>query len=1122
MPEVSATIRINDAFSGALNKLESGLSKAQSGFNKLKSVSSSGSAGGGMFKSMLGANLAGNVVSKGMNLATNGVRSLLKTMDDSNKTWQTFDGNMRQLGVSDKSINQTKNTLQSFAEKSIYNASEMASTYSQLRAVGTKNTAQLVKAFGGLASSAEYPKQAMKTLSQQATQMAAKPYAQWQDFKLMLEQTPAGIAAVAKQMGMSTTQLVAKVQDGKVKTEELFGAIEKAGNNGYFQKMATQYKSVGEALDGFQETLGHKLKKPFKKVSDLGIKVVSALSDNLDKVNFDGIADGLIRGLTKAKSMLDQFMSGFHNSSFANSLYQMFNTIGNATKRLTSNLSSGGGMSMMSQLGKLAGDALGAVARAISGIARVIGQLDSGKIKAIAAAFLTLKFGVRGLAIGGAIAALSKLNSLDSAGLERVAQGFTAIAVASAGIKTAAQAISTLKGAIEAVSGIKDMFTSFSGLGGALNFGNLFSGISTAISFVTSEIGGMIGVIASALAGISAPVLAAIAAITGAIAGAVMAWQSNFMGFRDFVTGFFSGLFDPLKNAFSDLKNSFDGLLDPLKTAIQSAAPIIDVLKTVLMGLGVVAGAGVAFALAAIVDVIANFVSACAAAVNAAQAFSHALGGIGNALKGDFKSMKNDFAEAGNALGQLKNNFSNAFKFEGTEKVLGSIGKMASMLNGVKDKKVKVSADVDVNSAQQKIKALETGKGSKIKMQADVDVADINKKMSAFSNKGAQLAKIKPKIDTTDVSGKLQSQLSKTNATAKVKTKLDTSNVASQMAKVGKSNATVKVKAKLDASSVNSQLAKISSKRIPAPKVATPKVPTPKMPSNLKTIPAPKVGTPKVPTPKMPGNLKTIPAPKVGTPKVPAPIMPTSLKTIPAPHIGTPRVNLAGLYAQFASVSSMVIPAPHVQTPNMSGVAAAVASGMAAATAAARAGGAAISAAVSGAIQQAVAAAYAGAGAMQAAGAAIGAGLAAGIQSQIGAVAAAADALVAQANRAARAAAQVHSPSRLFAEIGNYIGQGLALGMNDTQNLVAHAGTGLINAATPSVQNGTIARPGIISPNSALETGSLSSTTENKRVIYFEPGSIQINGTGNTEEDLDLLIERIEEKIAELSDKSLF
>lgn len=91
----------------------------------------------------------------------------------------------------------------------------MASTYAQLSAVGIKSTNKLVKGFGGLAAAAENPKQAMKTLSQQATQMAAKPTVAWADFKLMIEQTPAGISAVAKEMGMTTTDLVQNVQDGK-------------------------------------------------------------------------------------------------------------------------------------------------------------------------------------------------------------------------------------------------------------------------------------------------------------------------------------------------------------------------------------------------------------------------------------------------------------------------------------------------------------------------------------------------------------------------------------------------------------------------------------------------------------------------------------------------------------------------------------------------------------------------------------------------------------------------------------------------------------------------------------------------------------------------------------------
>ena len=117
-------------------------------------------------------------------------------------------------------IKSIKGELQDFAEATIYSSSDMASTFAQLEAVGTKNTTKLVKGFGGLAAAAENPTQAMKTLSQQATQMAAKPTVAWEDFKLMLEQTPAGISAVAKQMGKSTQSLIKDVQNGKLATED--------------------------------------------------------------------------------------------------------------------------------------------------------------------------------------------------------------------------------------------------------------------------------------------------------------------------------------------------------------------------------------------------------------------------------------------------------------------------------------------------------------------------------------------------------------------------------------------------------------------------------------------------------------------------------------------------------------------------------------------------------------------------------------------------------------------------------------------------------------------------------------------------------------------------------------
>ena len=204
------------------------------------------------------------------------------------------------VGKGADEIASVKKELQEFAEDTIYSASDMASTYAQLSAVGIKSTNKLVKGFGGLAAAAENPKQAMKTLSQQATQMAAKPTVAWADFKLVIEQTPAGISAVAKEMGMTTTELVQNVQDGKIATEDFFDAIAKVGTNDAFTKLATEYKTVDQAMDGLTETVSNKLAPSFDVLSGRAIKSLDGIINKIGDLDGDAIAGKLTGFLDKA------------------------------------------------------------------------------------------------------------------------------------------------------------------------------------------------------------------------------------------------------------------------------------------------------------------------------------------------------------------------------------------------------------------------------------------------------------------------------------------------------------------------------------------------------------------------------------------------------------------------------------------------------------------------------------------------------------------------------------------------------------------------------------------------------------------------------------------------------
>lgn len=367
----------------------------------------------GMFKSMFGANLASSALISGLGAAKRGVSSMVSELNSSNLAWKSFEGNMKILGKSDKEIAKAKASMQDYATKTIYSASDMASTYAQLASVGVKNTGKLVKGFGGLAAAAENPKQAMKTLSQQATQMAAKPKVQWQDFKLMLEQTPAGIAAVAKKMGMSTQEMVQAVQDGKVSTEDFFDAIQKVGTNKSFSKMATEFKSVGQAIDGMKEGISNKLQPAFEKFNQFGIKVFQDLANRMDNINFKGfskklgnvldginiskIFDGVEQTIGNVVSAIGKLWEGFKNTGALTAVTNAFAHVKDAFEHVKKSLSGKG--NIFKDLGKHIGDIVKWLSEAATGISNFISNMKSGTIKATAKAIGGVVLALKGLSI---------------------------------------------------------------------------------------------------------------------------------------------------------------------------------------------------------------------------------------------------------------------------------------------------------------------------------------------------------------------------------------------------------------------------------------------------------------------------------------------------------------------------------------------------------------------------------------------------------------------------------------------------------------------------------------------------------------------------------------------------
>lgn len=238
---------------------------------------------GGKIKSGLGFGALAGIGAKAVGVVGSSLKSFVSELDNTNSAWTSFASNMRMSKMGETEIKATQKDLQDYAKKTVYTSKDMAATFAQLYAVNNKTSTSLVKGFGNVAAAAQDPTQAMKTLSMQATQMAAKPKVQWEDFKLILEQTPAGMSRVSKAMGMTTSELVKNVQDGKIKTEDFFKAMEKLSTDKELSKMAQSYKTIGQAADGLTATLSAKLAPAWQIVSDVAIDGISKLMGVVDK-----------------------------------------------------------------------------------------------------------------------------------------------------------------------------------------------------------------------------------------------------------------------------------------------------------------------------------------------------------------------------------------------------------------------------------------------------------------------------------------------------------------------------------------------------------------------------------------------------------------------------------------------------------------------------------------------------------------------------------------------------------------------------------------------------------------------------------------------------------------------
>lgn len=987
--------------------------KAQSGVERLKSLmgglAESGERAGSVFKSILGANVISSALFSGIGTLNSGIREMMSELNSSQKAWKTFEGNLQAFGRSANEIKKAKEEMQDFATKTIYSASDMASTYSQLDAVGTKNVGSLVKAFGGLAASAENPAQAMKSLSTQATQMASKPKIAWMDFKIMMEQAPAGMAAVAKEMGMSTADLVKAVQDGKVKTEDFFDALNRAGNSDTFQKMATEFKTVDQAIDGAKESLSNKLMPAFEQLNKFGIKAINAISDALEKINFDKIAeklgaflegidiDGIISTVTGAfanigsiigsvNTVIQDLVAGaqtafeaFKNTGALDNAGQAFKDLSEAALDLASKLANA---ISWDTIGEAAGKIVNFVSQMASSFASFVKGLDPNTIRNVATALVAMAVALKGIKTGVAIA--KSLKSAFDFGKNIVSLignilGLTAAQATNAAASTAMSAGTTAVGTSAGASASSVMQLGVAvlmvGAGILAAAAGIYVLVQAAIQLSSAGAGAQIALLAI-VAGI-----ALLAVGAAAIGPALTVGAVGILAFGAAIALIGAGvavaalgiavLVDAIANGFALIINTISSNAPQIISIIQAIA---DGIRTAMDGIAniiISVGTAINIALQGIADIFKSV----------GESISTAAQGIGKGIESVFNGISTVISSVGGAVRTVLDGIANVFTSIGTAARNAGLG-VKAMAEGIQ---LLVGLNlIDLASTLTVVSAGLTA------------IAN-----SGIATAGPGLQQAGTGLMLIATSAQLASLALQSVPTALSSLSTSLGTLPETLTSAGSSMSTF-------ASSVTASFASLSGSVSSIMMLQT----------SLMSL-ATAMMMAQSGASAMSSTLTMINA-SASSASASISQLASGIASAMTQAVSSVQSSMALIVSVITQSSVQMTQAGQQAGRGVSeGITNGIRSGVGSATAA-----------MSAMLSSIRSTAMSGVSSMRYAGSMIGQGLASGMYSALGAVTAAANALVAQAERAAQAKAKIHSPSRLFRDnVGRYISQGVAVGI---------------------------------------------------------------------------------------------
>lgn len=276
----------------------SGLSEAQSRFSETSRRTTA------RFSAMAGA--VGGFTSSVVSKAVSTFASLGSSMVDASDSAQKFASTMSFAGVSDKTIQKLTDSTQNYADKTVFNLSDIRNTTAQLASNGVKNYDKLAEAAGNLTAVAGGGAEAYKSVAMVLTQTAGAGKLTTENWNQLSDAIPGAsgkLQAAMRKNGAFTGDFRDAMEKGQISAEEFNKTILQLGMTDVAKRAAESTTTFEGAMGNWEAAVQKFGMTVLDKVKPQLTGALNTMTDRISQFTdwFSGAWDGLAAFLSTGK-----------------------------------------------------------------------------------------------------------------------------------------------------------------------------------------------------------------------------------------------------------------------------------------------------------------------------------------------------------------------------------------------------------------------------------------------------------------------------------------------------------------------------------------------------------------------------------------------------------------------------------------------------------------------------------------------------------------------------------------------------------------------------------------------------------------------------------------------------